>query len=89
MSIFNIQIDSVTKEIIEGLIDNVSESTQVDFKKEIHIRKDEDKKEFLADVVSFASTMGGDLIYGISENKGVAQAFHPIEICIWINSNYH
>lgn len=80
MSIFNIQIDSVTKEIIEGLIDNVSESTQVDFKKEIHIRKDEDKKEFLADVVSFASTMGGDLIYGISENKGVAQAFHPIEI---------
>ena len=32
---------------------------------------DADKKEFLADVSSFANTAGGDLIFGIEEKQGV------------------
>lgn len=33
--------------------------------------KDEDKREFLADVSSFANTDGGDIIYGLEEEQGV------------------
>ena len=32
---------------------------------------DQEKEEFLADVSSFANTMGGDLIYGIEEENGI------------------
>lgn len=80
MSTFNLPIESVTKETIQSLINNVSESTQIDFKKKLNLNKDEEKKEFLADVVSFASTSGGDIIIGISENKGIAEKIEPIEI---------
>lgn len=79
MSIFHIPIDSINKETIESLINNVSESTHIDFKREYHINE-EQKKELLADVVSFATTAGGDIIYGISEIEGMAQSIIPIKI---------
>lgn len=78
MSIFNIPFDSITVDTINGLIGNVSEGTQIEFKKEIHNNNTDEKKEFLADVVRFASTMGGDIIYGISEKHGVADTIEPI-----------
>lgn len=80
MSIFHINITEVSDQTIKDLLGNTSESTQLDFKREINLEKSEDKKEFLADVVSFATTMGGDIIYGIDETEGIASSIQPIVI---------
>lgn len=53
----------------------VSEGRTIDYKRELPGNSDGDKKEFLADVSSFANTSGGDLILGVDENAGV-----PIQI---------
>lgn len=58
---------------LEALIRNrVSESRRLEFKRDHYGRKDEDKKEFAADVSAMANAQGGDLIIGISEENGVA-----------------
>jgi predicted HTH transcriptional regulator len=57
---------------IERLIENsVSESRTIEYKSQMHENNDSAKKEFLADVSSFANSAGGDLIYGIAESKGI------------------
>ncbi len=63
------QIDATT---IEKLIkDGVSESKHIDYKEQVHLGKDAQKKEFLADVSSFANAGGGHLIFGVREKQGV------------------
>jgi hypothetical protein len=51
----------------------VQESKLLEYKKELHLFKDEEKREFLADVSSFANADGGILMYGIKEDKGAAK----------------
>ena len=62
---------------LQRLIDDgVMEGRRVDYKLALPERwNDEAKKEFLADVSSFANTEGGDLYYGIREKAGV-----PVEL---------
>lgn len=58
---------------IQSLVDNkVSESKEIDFKRDLPGKSSGEKKEFLADVSSFANTNGGSLIYGVREEGGVA-----------------
>ena len=58
--------DDITKADIDFLIDNkISESKTLEYKEKLPGSKDNDKKEFLADISSFANASGGDLIYGI------------------------
>lgn len=65
----NKKIDDITIDDIKLLIDNsVCESKSLEYKKELHIENDADKKEFLADVSSFANSTGGDIIFGIEED---------------------
>ena len=65
-------IDNIDKSDIEALIENgVRESKTIEYKRELPGKKDKDKKEFLSDVSSFANAGGGDLIYGIEEDKGL------------------
>jgi hypothetical protein len=72
MSIYNKQLDSITQADIEELILNqVSESKTIDYKRILPEDNDRSKKEFLADVASFANAGGGDLLYGIIENHGI------------------
>ena len=60
----------IDRSYIDDLILNgVSESINLDYKQDLILAKDDDKKEFLADVSSFANAAGGDLIYGISEKR--------------------
>jgi hypothetical protein len=47
------------------------EGKTVDYKRDAYGGKDEDKKELLKDVSSFANTHGGDILIGVDENKGV------------------
>ncbi|MEW6737417.1 MAG: ATP-binding protein [Acidobacteriota bacterium] len=66
----NKPFDQIDKETIDGLITNaVSESKTLDYKEELPSNKDEHKRDFLADISAFANASGGDLIYGIKEQR--------------------
>ncbi len=57
---------------INLLIENkVREGRSVEYKSQIPGNTDSEKKEFLADVVSFANADGGDLIFGVATKDGV------------------
>ncbi|MGD2249788.1 MAG: ATP-binding protein [Candidatus Methanofastidiosia archaeon] len=76
-------IGQITEEDLQALIDNsVIERKNIEYKQELHISKDSEKKEFLADVSSFANASGGDLIYGIIEdtNTGAPKTLKGLNI---------
>jgi len=63
-------IDEITKKDLQELIDNsVLERKTIEYKQSLPGNTDSDKKEFLADVSSFANASGGDLIFGIMEDR--------------------
>jgi len=78
MATFNIPLNQITIDTINGLINNATEGTQVEFKRQLNINNDEEKREFLGDVCSFATFNGGDIIYGMSEVNGMANAIEPL-----------
>lgn len=47
------------------------EGKTVDYKREAYGGKDDDKRELLKDVSSFANTLGGDILVGVEEDEGV------------------
>lgn len=58
------------EEDLQALVDNsVLESKTIEYKQSLPSNSDKDKKEFLADVSSFANASGGDLIFGIIADK--------------------
>ena len=60
--------DDITKVNIDSLIENkIGEIKTLEYKRKLPSSQDKDKKEFLADISSFANASGGDLIYGIKE----------------------
>lgn len=59
-------IGDITKTDIDFLIENkIGESKTLEYKETLPDSKDSAKKEFLADISSFANASGGDVIYGI------------------------
>jgi hypothetical protein len=63
-------IDQVNEKDLQALVENsVLERKTIEYKQSLPSDSDSDKKEFLADVSSFANASGGDLIYGIIQNK--------------------
>jgi hypothetical protein len=66
----NKAIEEITKDDLQALVDDeILERKTLEYKQALPSNSDSDKKEFLADVSSFANTSGGDLIYGIKEDK--------------------
>jgi hypothetical protein len=66
---------------IEALVtDGVYEHRTLDFKRETIGGGDQDKREFLADVSSFANTAGGDLVFGVEENRGIAVSIPGLDL---------
>ena len=75
-----VAIDQISAEHIRSLIDNeVRESRTIEYKQTLPGGSDAHKKEFLADVSSFANAGGGDLIYGVSAADGVPQEVSGLE----------
>jgi len=69
-------IDTITTRDVEELIRNaVPERRTLEYKRTLPGGTDADKKEFLADVSSFANASGGDILYGVAAQEGV-----PIKI---------
>jgi hypothetical protein len=69
------QFHDIAEVDIQSLVQNqVAESKTIEYKRALPAGTDSDKKEFLADVSSFANTSGGDLLYGVEESRGIPTA---------------
>ena len=69
------QLADITFADIAALIANaVPEGRTIEYKAKLPGPNDANKREFLADVTSFANTDGGDLLFGIEAPNGVAAA---------------
>ncbi len=59
-------LDKIEKPDIDALVANaVSERRTIEYKLVLPENADSNKKEFLADVSSFANAAGGDLLFGV------------------------
>src|SRR5258708_28643064 len=73
--VLNKSLESIQESDLQALVDNqVTERKTTEYKEALPGNADGDKKEFLADVSSFANASGGDLIYGIKEQSGVPRS---------------
>lgn len=62
--------DKLNADDIKRLVDNkVQENKSLDYKRELKLSQDKDKKEFLFDITSMSNTDGGCFIFGIEESK--------------------
>ncbi len=79
--LFNKPLAEIEESDLQTLIDNgVSERKIIEYKRDLPGEKYKDRKEFLADISSFANTSGGYLIYGIAAKKGVPIELYGVEI---------
>jgi Schlafen, AlbA_2 len=63
------ELDKITEKDLQDLVDNaVLEGKTIEYKGSLPGNSDGDKKEFLADVSSFANAGGGDLVFGMTED---------------------
>jgi Schlafen, AlbA_2 len=75
MSIFVKPFYQIDKVDIDALIENqIRELRQIEYKSQLPGTADSAKVEFLYDVSSFANGIGGDILYGVEEEGGVAIA---------------
>lgn len=75
----NRPINNITKDDLDGLIaDQIPEGTTLEYKESLSLGKRAVRKEFVRDITAFANTRGGDIVYGIREDRdrGV-----PKELC--------
>jgi predicted HTH transcriptional regulator len=66
----NRAFDQIGKTEIDSLVLNeVKEDRTLEYKEKLPGSTDSEKKEFLADVSSFANAAGGDLLFGVQEKR--------------------
>lgn len=77
----NKHFSNISIEDILALKSNgIQEGKSIDFKLELHLDSGTQRKEFAADITSFANTIGGDLIIGVSEEQGIIEGLLGIEV---------
>lgn len=65
--------DEISLADLQALVDEgIPEGRQLEFKRDHYGRKDDDKREFAADVSAMANAFGGYLLIGIDEKNGIA-----------------
>src|SRR6266849_668165 len=63
-------LDRIEKANLDSLVANeVREGRTLDYKQQLPSDAEKNKKEFLADVSSFANATGGDLLIGVVEKR--------------------
>jgi predicted HTH transcriptional regulator len=81
MSLLGKALETINESDLQGLVDNRTiENKYLEYKRELPGERDSDKKEFLADISSFANTSGGDLIFGISTVRGTPREFCGLQV---------
>jgi hypothetical protein len=79
MALLHIPIDDISQKHLQGLISaGVSESRDIEYKRELYGNAEADHAEWLADVSSFANAVGGDIVFGMEASKGVPTQFAPL-----------
>lgn len=64
-------IRSNNQDVVEELLSRApEEGRDLDYKRELPPSDRDSKREFLADVISFANTDGGHLVFGVDEKGG-------------------
>jgi len=75
VSLLDMPLDKITEADLNNLISTgVPESPTIEYKRDSYGNLDSDKREFLADVSSFANTLGGDIVIGVDEAGGLPTA---------------
>jgi len=70
----NKQIDEINEEDIENLILNREmEGKTLEYKRDFPDNTNSSKKKFLASIASFANSIGGDLIFGVEEDRDTGE----------------
>jgi hypothetical protein len=78
MALTNIPLGEIAEGHLQRLIAaQAAESLHVEYKRETYGTNDDQRREFLADVSSFANAAGGDLIIGMTAAKGIPTGIHP------------
>jgi hypothetical protein len=74
MSLHYITIDKIDEKALNALVESgATESKVLEFKQDLQVATDEQKQEFLSDVTAMANSDGGDLVFGMRAEKGVAK----------------
>lgn len=74
-------LDLIASSDIAALVtDQFHESRNLEFKRDPVGSRDEDKREFLADVSALANTLGGDIVFGVEEVGGFASGLAPLRL---------
>ena len=73
-------VDLAESDILDLISNGIEEGREIDYKELLKIGSDGDKKEFLADVSSFANASGGHLVLGVEETHGRPTAIKPLTI---------
>ena len=64
-------LDAIDKATIDALVAaRVPERRTLDYKEKLPGTGDDEKREFLYDISSFANAAGGDLIFGVRDERG-------------------
>ena len=78
MSLVDIPLDQISESDLQRLIaTQAPESVYIDYKEITYGPSGDQHREFLADISSFANTVGGDLIIGMTEASGIPTGFRP------------
>jgi hypothetical protein len=78
MALTDVPLQEIREEHLARLISTqADESLYLEYKRETYGANDEQRKEFLADVSSFANAHGGDLILGMEAKRGVPIRCQP------------
>ena len=78
MALLHLPLDAITEQPLRALIETgARESLYIDYKRETYGGNDAARKEFLADICSFANAAGGDIVIGMAENAGVPSEIMP------------
>jgi len=83
MYVINKRLEDISEADLQSLIDEERiEKKVLEYKSDIPGNSDSDKKDFLANISSFANAVGGDLIFGVIENRktGKPEKLEGIEI---------
>lgn len=80
MALTDISLGDLAEDHFQRLIAaQAAESLHVEYKRETYGTNDDQRREFLADVSSFANSAGGDLVIGMTAAKGIPTRVHPFE----------
>lgn len=70
--LFDTPLNQINESVLQSLVGTVPEGRQIEYKFRLPGNSDQDIVEFLKDVTAMANTLGGDILYGVREDKNAS-----------------